>query len=296
MRALRIILPVVCVAVLSPSPSSAAGWVQPYRRCYGKLWDRSLFGSNAYSHFGLRSLKEVSSFQDHVLSLYAECGVYPWITAVVALSPVGYARAGGKGTVYVGPLSAGLRLGLRRHGALRLALSARYGYAPPVGDEVLSEDRIGRGPGEGAGGAGEQEIATYQPALENHFVDTRAELGYGFDFGGWPAFISGSLGVRFNTASGVDHALVAGLQFGVTFIGKVVAELHANLYEPFFAAIDATNTAGIGQTRYLGLGLTASYWFVPWMAGFITADGVAYAESNAGAPSLAFGLETRFSL
>jgi len=68
------------------------------------------------------------------------------------------------------------------------------------------------------------------------------------------------------------------------------------VYEPFFEEVIVTNTAGAGQTRYLGFGLTASWWFIPQLAALIIFDGVFYAESNAATPSLGIGLESRFSL
>lgn len=287
----RFILVVAAIVpmLLASGRASAGAWVQDPGACYGKLWDRSLFGSGAYSAEGLRDMQEVPRYQDHLVSLYGECGVHPWVTVLISASPAGYARAGDDETFYMGPLSAGLRVGLVREGPLRLAVAARYGYAPAVGDTALGSSTFTL-----AGGG--SAAAFYQPAVENHLGELQLELGRSFGLGSAPAWLSVALGARLNSASGVDHALVGGAQIGATFWSRLVLDLHFALYEPFFQPVVVTNTAGVGQTRYLGFGITASYWFVKSFGAFFNLDGVFYAESNAATPSLAAGLETRFSL
>jgi hypothetical protein len=282
-------LTIALLVVLLPCTARAAGWVQQPRHCYGKLWDRSWFGSKAYTAEGLRVGADVPSYQDHLVNLYAECGIHPWVTAIVALAPAGYAKSDGRGTFYMGPLSGGVRVGLLREGPLRLAASARYGFAPAVGDEVLSDTAFTTDDGKSG-------RAVYLPAVENHFGELLAELGWGFALGTVPSFLSATLGARLNGAEGIDHALVSQLQWGVTLWQRLVLDLHFMLYEPFFQEVVVTNTAGVGQTRYLGFGFTASYWIVEALAVFANLEGVFYAESNAQTPSFSFGLETRFSL
>lgn len=278
---------VALLLVLAPSTVWAAGWLQPGGRCYGKLWNRSMFGSRVYAAGGLREFADVPSYQDHQVNLYAECGVHPWVTVTFSAVPAGYAKSGDKSTFYMGPFVAGARVGILRSGSLRLAAAARYGYAPPVGDEPLTDTTIELQDGR-------QVRAIYQPALENHRFVLAIELGKGFRLGSVPSFVSASLGVRFNTASSMDHAIIGSVQWGVTLWRKLVLDMHTNLYEPFFQEVPLTNTSGVGQTRYLGLGLGASFWFIDPLAVFITADGVIYAESNAATPALMAGLETRF--
>ncbi len=58
--------------------------------------------------------------------------------------------------------------------------------------------------------------------------------------------------------------------------------------------MEETNISGVGQTRYLGFGFSASAWFVPELAVTAGVDGVFYASSNAATPSIILGLESRF--
>ena len=266
--------------LLLPATATAGAWVQEPGHCYGKLWDRSMFGSGAYAATGLRDMLDVPSYQDHQLNIYAECGIHNRVTLLFSATPMGYASSGGKGTFYMGPLSLGSRIGLKTEGTFRFAAGARYSFAPAIGDAPLTQSNQ----------------AIYQPALENHFGELTIEGGAGFSLGSIPAFISTSLGARLQSAKGVDHALIGGIQFGITLIEHLQLMLNLHLYEPFFQPVEITNTAGIGQTRYLGFGLNASYWVMKSLALFFTLDGVFYAESNAATPALLFGLETKLKL
>ena len=270
----------------TPALSRASGWVQPVGGCYGKLYQRSWFGDRAYTAESLHDNQAVPDFQDHLVNVYAECGLHPWVTVTTALAPAGYAKSGDRGTFYVGPLSAGARIGLVRDGPLRLAIAARYGYAPAVGDEVLSASTFAKSDGsEGA--------AIYQPTVETHFGELSVGLGRSFALGRWPAYLAAALGARLSSADSIDPVLLAELKVGATFWERLALDLHFSTYEPFFQPVELTNTSGAGQTRYLGFGLTISYWFIRRLAVFFNLDGVFYAESAAAAPSLAFGLETR---
>lgn len=279
---------IVLALIALPLTAEASGWVQDRGSCYAKLWDRSIFGAKAYSAEGLRDTQDVPSYQDHSINLYGECGVHPRLTVFGSAAPFGYAKSGDGDTVYLGPFSAGLKVGLLTTGRLRLALSARYGYAPAVGDEVLSESQFDAG-------GGRMVRAIYQPAVENHLGELSIGVGVGFSLGGKPGYWGASLGARLNSADGVDHVLVATTQVGMTFFSRLALDLHFGLHEPFFQAVDLTNTAGVGQTRYLGFGLTASFWFIPQLAALVFFEGVFYAESNAATPSIGLGLESRFS-
>ncbi|MCA9669166.1 MAG: hypothetical protein KC503_26400 [Myxococcales bacterium] len=282
---------VVALAALLVAPANAqAGWLQPTGSCYAKLSNRLLVGGRAYTDKGLRVFAEVPSYVDTLFSLYGECGINSWITATTSLSPVGYAKAGGNGTSYVGPLVAGIRFGLVRDGNWRLSVSARYGYAPPAGDEILSDVVFETD-------SGERGRAVYRPTVENTFGELTIDGGLGFTFFGAPAFASGTLGARFNRATEIDHAIVGMLMAGVTLWSQLVIDLHVSLYEPFGQDVKITNTSGAGQTRYLGFGLGVSWWFIKKrLAVFFAFDGVAYATSNAATPALMFGFETKFSL
>ncbi|MCB9555385.1 MAG: hypothetical protein H6707_04725 [Deltaproteobacteria bacterium] len=248
-----------------------------------------MFGKKAYTAEGLHDAQQVNSYQDHLVNIYGECGVSPTLTATVGLAPIGYAKAGSESTSYVGPLSAGLRLGLKREGRLRLAISASYSFAPPVGDRVLDVSPI-------IGANGNSSQAIYQPTVENHAGQLQFELGLAFGNERFPSFFSASIGPRFNSASTVDHALVGVLQVGTTFWRRLSTIINVSVYEPFFQPVTVSNTSGAGQTRYMGMGMTVSYWLIDALAILANFEGVFYAESNAATPSLSFGLESKFQL
>lgn len=284
LRVRRLLL--LSIALLLPSATASAdAWTQREGACYAKLSARGIFGSTAYLGTGLRDSREnVVDYRDVQAQLYAECGLHPQLTALVFGVPLGYADAG-RDTAYIGPLGVGVRLDpIGDAGPVRFALQANYAFAPDVGATRLFDE------------AGAAPPVFYQPALENHYGELSAQLGGGFvlseDVNGW---IVGTFGLRFSSAAGVDPALVGNAQMGLTVWSWLQVEAHFPLYEPFFQSIVETNIAGVGQTRYLGFGVSASLWFLPELAVNAGVDGVFYASSNAATPSLTLGLESRFS-
>jgi hypothetical protein len=274
---------------LSSGTAEAAGWLQAHKACYAKIYDRMLLGKRSYTADGLRSFQDVPAYQDHLLNIYAECGISQSVTFTLSMAPIGYATAE-TDSFYVGPLILGARIGLKQKGRWKLALAMGFGVAPGVGDTVLSRSRY-------VDDDGIEREAIYQPTIDNVLAQLVIEAGTGFKLGSLSSYFSSTLGVRINGASQVDHALLVSAQWGfLLFSQRLIIDMHFNLYEPFFQPVTITNTAGAGQTRYLGAGLTLSYWFVKKLALFLTFDGVFYAESNAATPSLGFGIETRFSL
>lgn len=276
------------LALLAPlsvaSSASATGWTQAEGRCYAKVWARAIIGSGAYESTGLRDdRQDVVDYQDVQASLYAECGLHPQVTALVFGAPFGFANAG-RSTAYMGPLGVGVRFDpIGDGGSTRFALQANYSYAPPVGDDILFEE------------AGAAPRIFYRPALENHYGELTVQLGQGFavadDINGW---FAGYAGARLNSGEGMDPAIVASLQVGMTFGGWFTAEVHFPFYEPFGQDVVETNIAGVGQTRYLGFGFGLSFWVIPELSINVGLDGVFYASSNAATPSLFLGLESRF--
>lgn len=259
--------------LLGAVDARAAGWTQPTGGLYLKLWERSLVGGTAYLADG--STDEVSeTFVDQALNLYLEYGLTDALTLVAFGSPVGYAAYGDESAIYVGPLAAGLRYGLPL-GAARLAIEAHYGYAPDVGTDSLG------------GGVVDGEAYVYVPAVETHRVEGELQLGVPLSFG-WTA---ASAGYRWLSHDDLDPVIYGFAQLGWHASDAWVLDLHLNLHEPSGVDLEVANVAGAGQTRYLGFGVGASWWWAQAWALALGFEGVAYAQSNAATPTLTVGVE-----
>ena len=280
----RVSAALVLLAVLAPSRSAAAGgWTQPEGGFYGKLTARLLVGGNAYGPDGQGV--PVPTYRDGQLNLYLEVGVHERVTVVGMLTPFGHASvAGAERASYLGPFVAGARVGLLTEGKLRLAIEGHYGYAPPaLGDQdALWEDTIGVD--------GAPVRLAYRPAIETHRVEAQVQVGRAFSIRETAAWVTGSLGARFNT--GFAHAITGYAQVGVQ-PWRFRFDLHLSLYEPFFGDIEVANVPGVGDTRYLGAGFGVAFALTENVGITIDADGVFYAQSNARTPSVALGFEAR---
>ncbi len=259
--------------VAGAADAHAGGWTQPTGALYLKLWERSLFGDRAYLADG-SSAEVPETFVDQALNLYLEYGLTDALTLVAFGSPVGYAAYGDESAVYVGPLAAGLRYGLPL-GRARVAVEAHYGYAPDVGTDSLG------------GGVVDGEPFAYVPTVETHRVEGELQLGVPLSFG----WTTASAGYRWLSHDDLDPVLYGFAQLGWQASAAWVLDLHFNLHEPSGVDIEATNVAGAGQTRYLGFGVGASWWFAQRWALALGFEGVAYAQSNAATPTLTVGVE-----
>jgi hypothetical protein len=159
-------------------------------------------------------------------------------------------------------------------GDVRLAVEGRYGFAPGVGDKVVGQ------------GVVEGQPYVYRPALLNHQGELELQVGWGWG-GGW---LSGSAGAQASSAEGVDPAVIGSFQVGVKAWDAFVFDMQLWLREPLGDVTD-TNVAGVGQTRYLGVGLGASWWFTQAWGVRLGLEGVFYAESNAAAAPLTLAIE-----
>ncbi len=260
-----------------PQPAQAGAWVQAPGQFYLKVWARSLYGSNAYTADG--SAQGIPRYQDHQLNLYGEAGVTEQLTVLASLTPIGFASINGERTAYVGPILTGLRLALLQ-GDVPLALEVHYGVEPGVGRRLYDEVHVD---GEGVG-----RRVVYDPAIYNHRGEFQLQVGRGFRVRRSDAWFVGSAGVRVN--SHYREALVAFLQVGVK-PGRFTIDLHAQLVEPFFADLTTSNVPGVGDTRYLGFGLTVAVAVTDRFAINAGFGGVLYAQSNAATPSLELGIE-----
>ena len=268
--------------LLVPGTADAGGWTQPKGEYYLKVWDRTLVGTRAYLSTGLRDTQRgLPRYQDHQLNVYFEYGIIDQLTLVAVATPVGWASMAGNSTAYIGPIVAGLRWGFFQK-KVKLALEGHYGYAPGVGDGLLFDMTFPQG-------GGVQERIIYKAAIENHRGELQFQLGHGFSFGSW---ITAHVGVRFNSNDTIDTALTGFVQYGHKFKRPWVLEGHITVREPFGDVV-LTNIPGVGQTRYMGVGLSPSYWFTEHVAIMVGVDGVFYASSNAATPSIMLGVEVK---
>lgn len=257
------------LSALPCSRASAAGWTQPEDAYYLKLWGRMLKGSRAFGHDG--ELVDTQPFTDLQLNVYGEYGVTDAWTALFYGTPTGYVTSIAD-TWFVGPLGLGVRRALLR-ADLRLAVEARYALEPGIGDlDVFAQ------PGQASA-----EIV-YVPVVDNHRGELELQLGHGLSFG----WLSAALGMRFNAADGIDHAVIGGAQLGFRS-GSFQFELHVQTYQPL-GDVTRTNASGAGQTRYVGLGIGIGYRFGDGFSVIVGADG-GPARSNAAAAPLLAGIE-----
>lgn len=274
-RRALVLAALACGLWVSARPAMAGGWTQPEGEYYLKLWDRSLIGSRAYTADG--ETVDVGDFQDHQLNAYFEYGLRPELTLLAFGTPVGFASAE-RSRVYMGPLAVGARYGLLQAGALKLAVEAHYGFASGLGDTVLLEHTD----------PATDSTAVYRPARYNHYGELQLQAGHGFGFG----YVSAAVGSRLNSYEGGRAALTASLQLGIDIVAGLSALVYGNVYQPF-EAIEATNAAGVGPTRYLGVGLGLHYAITQSFGVQAAIDGGFAVESNAAAPSLQLGADLR---
>ena len=267
----------LCLLALSPSLALAAAWTQPAGGAYAKLSYRGLFGSGMFDLDG-EIVELPDSFTDHAVNLYAELGLLDDLTLIVLSNPFGMASSGDESTTYVGRSAIGLRAG-RAFGTTRLAIEARYGFAPDIGETSV------------ATGVVDGKPYTYVPTVQTQSYTGEVQVGQPLSFG----WLAASVGIEGYSRAGLDPAVIGFGQLGWSMNDTMTLDLHLNLHE-VLGDVTAINVAGAGQTRYLGLGLGYSWWFAKSFALSATFEGVAYAESNAGAPSLNLGVEYRGQL
>ncbi len=265
----------------------AGGFTQPEGAHYAKVWGRVMIGHDGHLangdgaelYIGVRS-DDIGgvAYRDLSLNVYAEYGLFDGTTLIVSGVPYGHARVNRAPTSYVGPLGLGARQRLLVAGPLHLAIEGRYAWYPGVGSDVLAF---------GWSDAGDW---TYQPTLEGHRGDAEVQAGLGLPFGLWA---TASAGGRVTSTAGVDPAILASGQLGWSSPVGVVIDAHLVAYEPLGRVESPANVAGTGQTRYLGYGFGASWWFSPSWAVTIGADSALYADANAAALPVIIGFEHR---
>ena len=287
------------------------GWTQPEGSYYTKIWLRQISGESVYLSNG-EIYPAAESYLDQSLNLYGEYGISERLTLTGSVSPWGRSRfiadeerapLRSRGereeeSDYLGALSLGARYQLLPEGPLRFSAFGSYRFSPPVGDEPLAEV-VSLGDEERSC-VGEPCVIVWQPTLSAHTFEAGLALGYGLPAGFWSQLSSGlrhtvSLDERYR----ISPALVGMAQLGwasgtVEALGELgfVFDLHLNLLEPF-AEVEDSVASGVAQTRYLGMGWSASLWVVDRMGFNVSQEGVFYAEANAATPSWTFGVELK---
>lgn len=267
----------ICLLALCPSLAVGAGWTQPEGAAYAKLSYRGLFGSGAIDTKG-ETFDLPDAYSDQAINLYAELGLHDDLTLIVLSNPFGVAGSGDKSTTYVGRTAVGLRAG-RAFGSTRLAIEARYGFAPDIGETSVAD------------GVAEGRTYRYVPTVQTQSYAGELQLGQPLSFG-WLAL---SAGVRAFSREDLDPAIIGFGQLGWNMNDTMTLDLHLNVHE-VIGDVEVINVAGAGQTRYLGVGFGYSWWFSKSVAFNAAFEGVAYAESNAATPSLNLGFEYRGQL
>lgn len=266
---IRLLLALALLAWL-PAPAAAGGWTQPRDDYYLKVWARGLFGSKAYDADG--AAVSIEPFRDVQLNYYGEYGLTDRWTVVAFGTPTAYARVV-RGTFYVGPMGLGVRRALST-GPWKIAAEAQYGLESGIGrrDLRVTADRPSG------------EIA-YFPSVHNHRGELQLQLGKALPFG----WLSLTAGARLNSGVGIDHALLGDAQLGYQASARLQLRINLQTYQPL-GSVRRVNASGVGQTRYLGFGLSLSYRFGDGIAAVAGVDG-GLARSNAGALPLQLGVE-----
>ncbi len=264
---------------LSHEITLATGWTQAKGEHYFKLSTRTLVGSKAFT-IGSENTVDVGSYQDHQLNFYFEYGIRPDLTLVIFGSPVGYASIEDEKSFYSGAETAGLRWRFMK-GVWNLALEGHLSASPPIGIDPLFEttylstkDNTSR-------------PLKYQTNIENYYAEAQLQLARNFG----SVWTTAKIGFRANTNKKLDPILLASLQVGNQWSNGVRINIDLSLFNSL-GEIETINASGVGQTRYVGLNLSAALPVHPNWNGVIGLGGAPFAESNAATPSIYFGFET----
>lgn len=273
---------IVLISLWWVSSAWAGAWNQKEGALYSKVWLHSVVGGLAYIEAS-PSEPTGGLYIDISLNAYLEYGIVDTFTLLVVGRPVGWGSFNGDSgfnqTAYTGPIGLGFRWGWLP-GRFKLALEGQYSYAPPLGEVRVGQGTVPSG-----------ASWFFTPTTSSHRLQAELQAGYGFGFGrGYNGWFAAHAGVRYHTRPSLGTAMLGLLQLGVSMPFGLVLDLHFNLYLPF-EPITTYNISGAGNTRYIGYGLTASYWFNRYIAITAAVEGVVLAWANAATPAIMFGLE-----
>jgi hypothetical protein len=284
----RCLLPVALTLI--PATAMAAGWTQAEGEQYTKVWARTVSGDRTYGPDGKSAALEADFF-DLALNIYVERGLTDDFTLVASATPVGLARyrpkdfddrlvrdQGQISKTYLGPIGLGLRYALVGEGDVRLALEGRYSVAFPVAHDAIAPEGI--------------ETA-YRPMVPAHRPELELQLGYAATENVWTSATAG-VAVPLATETGDDlvpYALL-GAQIGWHGPFGLTPEFHVSS-RILLDDARQLELSGQGDTRYLGMGLSLSWWFLPNWGVNLGADGASPVTNNLAAPYLNVGVEHR---
>lgn len=251
----------------------AAGWTQPREQFYLKVWNRTLVGSGVYTE-GRDTVELPETYQDHQINLYGEYGLTDRLTLTLSATPFGFSAYDDRSRAYFGGGSVGVRYQLHR-GSWVAAVAVDAGGRPSSG-EPLSQGLV------------EGELVLIEPVVGSVYGSGSFEVGYGLSFG----WLSAHAGTRFFSNADLDPALFGGAQLGWNVGAGFVLDLHTFSYYSF-GEFRPINVLGGGQTRYVGFGLGAAWWFTDRTAVSVSLGGVFVAVANAATPSINLGFEFR---
>ncbi len=252
--------------------AQASAWTQPEGGSYFKVSTRSLIGSTALSETEILQLPD--TYQDHQLRLYGEWGVSSEVTAIFEATPVGITNYAAETRLYIGQMQAAMRYQLALAPfVMSVQLHAGGRPAPTralatlmVADQVLEIRPV---VGTLLGGA-----------------SVRAAKSFG------SMWVSGHAGAQFHSAESLEPAIFGYLQGGWHALDSLTLAIHLSLWHSL-GELDVLNVLGAGQTRYLGLGIGATWWMTSNIGLHGGIDGVFYADHNASTPPIIVGLEFR---
>jgi len=263
--------------LLAATPAFGGAWTQAPGSGYAKVWNRTLVGRNAIRADRLGATIRLDDvYQDHQLQMYGELGLAEGVTGVGYVSPVGFTRFGEERRVYVGPAWTGVRVRLARSGRVVLSIQGMAGGRPPVGDTPLFE------------GSQQGQPLVVRSTAATGRADAELQLGIGLN----PWWLSLHGGARGFTSEAFGTAVYGYVQAGRRLGSRAVVDVHFPVYWTV-REIEEIDLFGIANTRYVGFGLTGSYWITDHLSITGSFEGVAVAASNAATPSLNVGIELR---
>ena len=194
---------------------------------------------------------------------------------------MGLARIGDNERVYSGGGGVGARYRLTRS-RISTAVEVQVGLRPSSGVQESGIVEVTEGEN--------VSLQAYEaePSVGTAHGSFELQMGYSLSF----FWLSATGGVRAFTNDRLEPAFYVNGQIGWITTFDLTFDLHFNWYHSS-GTIGPLNVYGAGQTRYLGIGVGASYWMTDHVALHLGFDGVLFATANAATPALQIGVAFR---